>query len=195
MSRDLNGSGLSVFTQWGPAHSIDSIRSRMGQFPWPRFLHDCTDKQNDEACIAHCAFGYDMQELAAMDVRAVHPCFAETFFSHTGGCLTRKTCEDRYVKLSHQTRFLSQVSPWCMCLTLCRRAHSNPQLAFHSGGVSRCSSCKPVGRCSNMVVAMLIQGCSDRGNDRILIENEVKIPALCQDSRPYNGCSKSLGHT
>lgn len=27
-----------------------------------QFLHDCTDKLHDEACIAHCGFGFDMQE-------------------------------------------------------------------------------------------------------------------------------------
>eukprot|EP00435_Cladocopium_sp_Y103_P067875 s402_g30.t1 len=27
-----------------------------------QYLHDCTDKLHDEACIAHCGFGYDMQE-------------------------------------------------------------------------------------------------------------------------------------
>ena len=29
-----------------------------------QYLHDCTDKLHDEACIAHCGFGYDMQESA-----------------------------------------------------------------------------------------------------------------------------------
>ncbi|CAK9058330.1 unnamed protein product [Durusdinium trenchii] len=28
-----------------------------------QFLHDCTDKLHDEACIAHCGFGFDMQEV------------------------------------------------------------------------------------------------------------------------------------
>ena len=27
-----------------------------------QFLHDCTDKLHDEACIAHCGFGFEMQE-------------------------------------------------------------------------------------------------------------------------------------
>ncbi|CAJ1433508.1 unnamed protein product, partial [Effrenium voratum] len=95
-SCEMNGTGLALVSSEDinctaarrlAALSVDcpsSAAAGVG-LAQQQFLHDCTDKQNDEACIAHCAFGYDMQETEP----AVFLCQSSALQGSLPSCLAK----------------------------------------------------------------------------------------------------------